>query len=149
MVRTIIDTIKLNAIIGKVPVHPLGERNETLFAKFATRNTGLVGNQHQQIPHTLQSRSRFKYTFNKLEIVLIMHVTMIDVDHAITIKKYGGFGQNAVSFKSLCANYCTLYFFHHYLYFFRHYLITFSSNYLQPFRRLDVKISIDLNSASP
>ena len=49
---------------------------------------------------------------------------MIDVDHAITIQKYGGFGQNAVSFKVTLRELLHALFFIYGDNFFRHYLIT-------------------------
>ncbi|MNE64812.1 hypothetical protein D3C77_748360 [compost metagenome] len=80
-----IDAVQIDIAVGHRPVHPFCQTHKLVFAKFATGNARLVGDQHQCEAHAFQFTTGVNHAINKLEIIYFMDVAMIDINRAVTI----------------------------------------------------------------
>src|SRR5574340_386050 len=89
MKGTKVDFVDHNTTPLKNPAHPLGELQKFLFGVITAANSGLIGDYENHVTQFLGKAAQLKNAFNKLTLLLPANISMVDVDHAIAVKKQG------------------------------------------------------------
>jgi hypothetical protein len=90
MIRAVVDTLNGGTFRSKAVAHPPSQVLIVAFCEVATADPGLIGDHDDWPLNVLRPKPRqFENTWKELEPVHGMHVTVVDVDHAVTVKKEG------------------------------------------------------------
>ena len=85
--RTVIDSVKGKALLVKFPLHPVMKNLHIILGIHTVGNTGLVGDQNQQITVFPDNFKRIMNTRNKFKILNSVNKSVIDIDNTVTIQK--------------------------------------------------------------
>ena len=88
--RAVVDPRDRNAFVGETLIHPGGETQEVVFTVVPPGDARLIGHDDEHVPEPTEFAAGFEDAGEPLEVFGAAHVTVIGVDHAVTVKK-GGF----------------------------------------------------------
>ena len=83
---------------GELVLHPVGELLEVLNAVVAPSDAGLVGDDNKKEAFVVQDPGGFKHARNPFEMLPVVDVGVIDVDHAVAVEKSGARHQATVGY---------------------------------------------------
>ena len=76
---------------GKAHFHPGGQLLKIGLGVVAAADARLIGNDNELEARVVQTSRGVQDAWDPVEILDLMHVRMIDVDHAVAIEKCGSF----------------------------------------------------------
>ena len=97
MMRAVVDPRDRNAFLGETRLHPGGEPQEIVFAVVPPGDARLIGDDDDRVAEPGEFAAGLEDAGKPLEVFGLAHVTVIGVDHAVTVKK-GGFLHQASTF---------------------------------------------------
>ena len=89
MVRTEVDARDGCARLGEAGLHPVGEAGEGGFVVVSAPDARLVGDHDEQVACLREGAGGLKDARNPVELLDLVDVGVIDVDHAVTVEKCG------------------------------------------------------------
>lgn len=84
-----IDPVDDNALGFENPVHPISELEKVLLGVITAPNPSLVGDDKYHTAEPLGGSATHKDAVNRLKILRLADIGVINVDHTITVKKQG------------------------------------------------------------
>ena len=87
MKRTKINFGNLRLLRQEFLAHPAGQCVKLRFGKVAASDAGLVGNNDNQIIESPGSSAQLENPVHELKVFGLMNITVIDVDHAVTVQE--------------------------------------------------------------
>jgi hypothetical protein len=90
MKRAKIDLVDVNVLGFEIFTHPVSEFEKVFFCLVTAPDSGLIGDDKDQIAELLCGTTKLKDLINKLKILRLADISMINIDYAVTVKKQGG-----------------------------------------------------------
>ena len=74
---------------GELRLHPFRELEEVRLGVEPPADAGLVRDDDEQKPRLMEAAGGLAHAGHPLEVLLVMDVVVIDVDHAVAVEKCG------------------------------------------------------------
>ena len=89
MERAVENIMDNGAMFLKLLLHPVHKGKEIFFGIIPSADASLIGYDDDQIPFLVGGAHQRKNVFHKDNMFLLMHITKVHIDNAITIKEKG------------------------------------------------------------
>ena len=89
MVGAVFEAIDVRAVAPQLGAHPAVQVDDVLFAVQPARDTGLVGDDEHQVARVVQPAHRLARAGDPADLVGMVHVARVLVQHAVAIEEGG------------------------------------------------------------